>query len=89
MTFRPEGCLTPNEAGKRLGITGECVKQWIGAGKLKAAKLANGYWLVRETDLDEYVEAQKNLEFKLHGSRVNAALVDAAKNTRALARAGL
>lgn len=41
---RPTGCLSPNEAGKKLGVTGEAIKQHIYKGNLKAAKAKNGYW---------------------------------------------
>lgn len=42
--FRPTGCLSPNEAGKKLGVSGEAIKQHIYKGNLKAAKAKNGYW---------------------------------------------
>jgi len=67
--LRPKGCISPNEAGKMLGITGEAVKQWIYRGKLKAAKAPNGYWWVREKDVKDFVslaQSGKDLEFKLH-----------------------
>lgn len=41
---RPTGCLSPNEAGRQLGVTGEAIKQHIYKGNLKAAKAKNGYW---------------------------------------------
>jgi excisionase family DNA binding protein len=66
MLIRPKGCFTPNEMAEKLGITGEAVKQWIYSGKLKAAKSANGYWWLRESDVKEFLEGHNKLEFKYH-----------------------
>ncbi len=66
---RPDGCMSPNECGKVLQITGEAVKQWIYTGKLRAAKGGNGYWWIKNEDLVAMIEARKKgtgLEFKLH-----------------------
>lgn len=65
--FRPDGCVSPNEAGKQLSVTGEAVKQWIYNGRLKAAKdPKNGYWWIKQTDLDECLQNRNNLDFKFH-----------------------
>ncbi len=50
--YRPDGCLSPNEAGRKLGITGEAVKRWVYHGRLPASKSRNGYlvaprWILR------------------------------------------
>ena len=67
--FRPAGCVSPNEAGKKLGVTGEAVKQWIYNGKLKAAKADNGYWWVREKDLKDCLAKKDKLDFKFHRAK--------------------
>jgi len=67
--LRPQGCVTPNEAGKKLGLTGEAVKQWIYTGKLKAGKADNGYWWIREADLEEFKKQKDKVEFKFHGKK--------------------
>lgn len=65
--FRPTGCLSPNEAGKKLGVTGEALKQHIYKGNLKAAKAKNGYWWIRESDLQAFLEGGEELAFRYHG----------------------
>lgn len=65
--LRPTGCLSPNEAGKKLGVTGEAIKMHIYNGNLKAAKAKNGYWWIRESDLTAFLEGSEKLEFKYHG----------------------
>jgi len=67
----PQGCVSPNEAAKKLNITGEAIKQWIYRGRLPAAKANNGYWWIREKDLQEFIEKSKqgkDLIFKLYKS---------------------
>jgi len=67
--LRPAGCISPNEAAKEFGITGEAIKQWIYKGKLAAAKAGNGYWWLRKEDLKKFVadhQSGKTLVFKLH-----------------------
>jgi len=66
--LRPEGCISPNEAAKKLNITGEAIKQWIYKGRLPAAKAENGYWWVRDNDIKKFISENqqgKNLVFKL------------------------
>lgn len=53
-----EPSLTPNQIGEILGLTGEAVKQWIYHRRLPAVKLANGYWRVRKTDLEKFLQAR-------------------------------
>jgi CheY-like chemotaxis protein len=53
--------LSPNEAGKVLGVTGEAVKQWIYARKLPAVKLSNGYWRVRVGDLESFIRKRQEV----------------------------
>lgn len=47
----PKDCLTPNQAGELVGVSGPAVKQWIDAGKLEAAKLPNGYYAIKPESL--------------------------------------
>jgi len=51
--------LSPNAAGRELGITGEAVKQWIYQRKLPATKLANGYWRILREDLERFVKERR------------------------------
>jgi CheY-like chemotaxis protein len=53
--------LSPNEAGKVLGVTGEAVKQWIYARKLPAVKMSNGYWRVRVGDLEGFIRKRQEV----------------------------
>jgi len=68
MFNRPKGCLTPNEVGRKVGVTGEAVKQWIYKGKIKAARADNGYWWIREPDLAKFMDSVNKLEFKFHNT---------------------
>ena len=66
--YRPNGCVSPNEAGRLLGVSGEAVKYHIRAGRLRAAKARNGYWWIRLEDLDSFREGEhEELVFKIHG----------------------
>ena len=56
-----ETTVSPNEAGDVLGITGEAVKRWIYTRKLPAAKLMNGYWRVKVSDIAGLVEGKRNM----------------------------
>ncbi|MHC4251251.1 MAG: helix-turn-helix domain-containing protein [Planctomycetota bacterium] len=51
--------LSPNAAGRELGITGEAVKQWIYQRKLPATKLPNGYWRILRDDLERFVKQRR------------------------------
>lgn len=64
--FRPKNCISPNEAGKHLGCTGEAIKQHIYKGNLKAAKAGNGYWWIRLSDLKAFLGSTEKLDFKFH-----------------------
>lgn len=66
LKLRPANCLTPNEAGDRLGITGEAIKQHIRNGNLRAAKAKNGFHWIRKEDLEAFVAERqgRELEFK-------------------------
>lgn len=51
-----ENTLSPNEVGSILGLTGEAVKQWIYHRHLPATKLVNGYWKVKKSDLERFIQ---------------------------------
>lgn len=48
--------FSPNEIGSALNVTGEAVKQWIYHRRLPAVKLANGYWQVKQSDLEAFLK---------------------------------
>lgn len=50
--------LSPNEVGRTLGVSGQCVKQWIYGGKLPAQKLPNGFFRIQHADLVAYLASQ-------------------------------
>jgi excisionase family DNA binding protein len=41
---------TTQQAAKRLGVTDGRIRQWIGQGRLKAAKFGSA-WMIRQEDL--------------------------------------
>lgn len=51
--------LSPNAAGRELGVTGEAVKQWIYQRKLLATKLPNGYWRILRADLERFLKERR------------------------------
>ena len=53
-----ERFLSPNDIGKILNVTGECVKQWIYHRRLPAVKLANGFWKVKVSDFEAFLKAR-------------------------------
>ena len=67
--------LSPNEAGRLLGMTGEAVKQWIYRRQLPAVKLPNGFWRVKVDDLERFLkhraasERRNLLAFGLEGKQ--------------------
>ncbi|MCY3017979.1 MAG: helix-turn-helix domain-containing protein, partial [Planctomycetota bacterium] len=50
--------FSPNEIAEIMSVTGEAVKQWIYHRQLPAARLTNGYWKVRKTDLERFLQAR-------------------------------
>ncbi len=54
-----EEYLSPNAAGRELGLTGEAVKQWIYQRRLPATKLSNGYWRILRDDLDKFIKERR------------------------------
>ena len=54
-----EEYLSPSEAGRIAGVTGEAVKQWIYGRKLAATKLPNGYWRISRSDLEGFLASRK------------------------------
>ena len=53
-----DNTISPNAAGRILGVTGEAVKQWIYQKKLPAVKISNGYWRLTLKDLEEFIKAR-------------------------------
>lgn len=51
--------LSPNEAGRMVGVSGVAIKQWIQQRKLPASRLPNGYWQIRQADLGRFMRARK------------------------------
>ncbi len=62
---KKERLLTPNEVGIILNVTGEAVKQWLRSRRMPGVKLANGYWKIRLTDLQRFVNAKYNVTRRL------------------------
>ena len=59
--FKPERekrAVSPQEAGRILGVDDFAVKQWIYKRKLQATKLPNGHWRIAITDLEEFTKRQ-------------------------------
>ena len=44
--------LSVREGARRAGVEKETIRQWIALGALPAMKLPNGYYRIREGDLD-------------------------------------
>lgn len=62
----PAGTMSPNMAGAMIGVTGEAIKQWIYHGRMKTARLPNGYHAIKPEHLAEAVVAPSaNAEFTL------------------------
>lgn len=53
--------LSPNEAGRLLGLTGPGIKRWIRTGKLRASKGSNGYWWIDAKDLEVTVRRRSEI----------------------------
>jgi len=73
-----EQSLTPNQVGEIMGLSGEAVKQWIYHRRLPAVKLANGYWKVRKSDLERFLQA------RLEGAKYRVMLVGGDAETQKL-----
>lgn len=50
MTIKREDYLTPNEAGDRMGVSGQTVRRWAEQGRLPAAKTPGGRYLIHRDD---------------------------------------
>src|SRR5689334_14862209 len=50
--------LTPNEAGQRVGVTGEAVKKWIRSRLLPAERMANRYWRIKVSDFEAFLRSR-------------------------------
>jgi excisionase family DNA binding protein len=56
-----EKTLTPKQVAKIMGVTTEAVKVWIYRNKLPAIKLVNGYWQIKVTDFERFIERRQHL----------------------------
>ena len=50
MTIRREDYLTPNEAGKRMGVSGQTVRRWVTQGLVPAIRMPAGRFLIHKDD---------------------------------------
>lgn len=57
-TSEDDKCLSPNEAARILGVTGENIKQYIYKRRLPAVKLPNGYWKIKKSDFEKFIRAR-------------------------------
>ena len=48
--------LTATQAAEKLGVTPGLVARWCRDGRLKAEKIADVVWLIREDDLAEFAK---------------------------------
>ncbi len=51
-----ERMLSVNEVAHRTGLQKETVRRYIVEGRLPAVKLPNGYYRIREQDLERMLE---------------------------------
>ena len=51
--------LTPEEIAEWLEITPATVRGWLRSGRLKGYKLGAKAWRVKQSDLDEFMEAAR------------------------------
>jgi excisionase family DNA binding protein len=49
--------LTVEEVVLRLKIDDYTVRKWLGEGKIKGAKIGGKLWRVKESDLEEFINA--------------------------------
>jgi hypothetical protein len=56
-----ERTLSPNEIAPIFGVTGEAVKHWIYQRRLPAVKQMNGYWRVKVSDLERFIQARSEV----------------------------
>lgn len=55
----PMDWLTVGEAARIAEVSGETIRLWTGAGKLKAVRTPSGVRLIRRRDLDRYLAHRK------------------------------
>lgn len=72
-SLRPADCLTPDEAGALLGISGPAIKARIRKRTLKAVRTNDGRLWVKAADLGVKASATAPTKGKRNGSRRNAA----------------
>jgi excisionase family DNA binding protein len=47
--------LTPTQAAEELHVTVVTVRRWINSGALRASKAGPRKWMIRRSDLDEFL----------------------------------
>ena len=52
--------LSPNDAGKVLGVTAQMVRLYERAGKLRAVRTAGGMWLFFREEIEEFAEKRRS-----------------------------
>jgi len=53
MTPRVRKYLRLSTVARRLDVSVKTIRAWIAKGKIPAERLPNGYWRVREDDLEK------------------------------------
>lgn len=50
MTIKRDDYLTPNEAGDRMGVSGQTVRRWAAGGLIPAIRTPSGRYLIHKRD---------------------------------------
>lgn len=51
--------LSPEDAGRIIGVHADTIKRWATKGQIKALKTPGGWWRFRRVDIDEYIANQQ------------------------------
>lgn len=65
MKLSTDKFLTIEEVAKILRVSTRSVNRYIVSGKLKASKI--GWWRIKRSDLDRFLEETSNQKSKKHG----------------------
>ncbi len=52
-----EELLTPSQVADEMQVTVVTVRRWIASGELRASKAGPRRWMIRRSDLDEFLSA--------------------------------
>jgi len=58
------GMMSTAEAGARLGVTAETIREYIHQGRLRCVRLSRSIWKIRYSDLDKFIAG--NMEGGCH-----------------------